>query len=381
MPTISSNFIKESAKLLSRIRHSRFTLPILTHVLATVDANGITLATTDLDRWLETRTDTNPGPSDPDSFLIPPDALKAMTRADKNTFIQITCKGPRKRRELRVVLVSGGITVESRHPTLEASELPARPVVEGADVVIPAKTLENLTVIAGCASTDATRYVLNGVLFTPEEGGRLVATDGKKLGCTPAVVPPVAFIMPNTAVNVLAHPDFTAGDATMRLQTEAENQWVSIRAARHHLMARIIEGTYPSYQQVVPRDTPHLVTFSTEHRTTVIKWLRGLSDHDPAVNLSWERKGHLTLAQRTSSGISAVMRAPAEIEGTPPLIAFDPGYLADALEIGSTLCLSDELSPGVCRHPNGRFCVLMPKRVTIATSEFVKAEAEAEKAA
>jgi len=34
-------------------------------------------------------------------------------------------------------------------------------------------------------------------------------------------------------------------------------------------------------------------------------------------------------------------------------------------QIGSTLCLGDELSPGICRHPTGRFCVIMPMRVTI----------------
>jgi hypothetical protein len=69
-----------------------------------------------------------------------------------------------------------------------------------------------------------------------------------------------------------------------------------------------------------------------------------------------------------------VLRVPAEIEGTPPLIAFHPHYLADAFEIGITLCLSDELSPGICRHPSGRFCVVMPMRVTIATAAAVQAE-------
>nr|MCU0749737.1 hypothetical protein [Akkermansiaceae bacterium] len=54
-----------------------------------------------------------------------------------------------------------------------------------------------------------------------------------------------------------------------------------------------------------------------------------------------------------------------EIEGKPPLTAFHPRYLADALEIGATLCLVDELSPGICRNPNGRFCVIMPMRVTL----------------
>jgi hypothetical protein len=56
---------------------------------------------------------------------------------------------------------------------------------------------------------------------------------------------------------------------------------------------------------------------------------------------------------------------PVEIHGNPPVIAFNARFLADALEIGSTLCLSDELSPGICRHPTGRFCVIMPMRVTI----------------
>jgi hypothetical protein len=49
---------------------------------------------------------------------------------------------------------------------------------------------------------------------------------------------------------------------------------------------------------------------------------------------------------------------------TPPPIAFDPRYLADALEIGSTLCLSDGLTPGVCCHPRGRFSLIMPRRFT-----------------
>jgi len=59
------------------------------------------------------------------------------------------------------------------------------------------------------------------------------------------------------------------------------------------------------------------------------------------------------------------MQVPVEIHGSPPVIAFNARYLADALEIGSTLCLFDELSPGICRHPTGRFCVIMTMRVTV----------------
>ena len=153
-----------------------------------------------------------------------------------------------------------------------------------------------------------------------------------------------------------------------------ETEWISIRSGNHVLMSKIIEGTYPNYRQVIPHHASELVTFSSDHRPSVFKWLRGLADHVSAVNLSWEKKGHLTLTQRSASDASAVLRVPVEIEGIPPLIAFHPAYLADAFEIGSTLCLSDELSPGICRHPSGRFCVVMPMRVTIATAEAVQPE-------
>jgi len=53
--TIPISAIKSARKLLTRIHFERLKLPVLTHVLATIDAAGLTLAVTDLDHWLETR--------------------------------------------------------------------------------------------------------------------------------------------------------------------------------------------------------------------------------------------------------------------------------------------------------------------------------------
>jgi DNA polymerase III subunit beta len=330
---------------------------------------------TDLDRWLETRTTIPAGPDTLESFLIPQDAMKGMTRADKDTEVKVICRGPRKRRELRVVMVCGGIAVESCHPTLEVSEFPEHPVVDGEPTILPARTMESLASVAGCASSDVTRYVLNGVHFNPEDGGRVVATDGRRLACAPAVVPPTPFTLPSATVNVLAHPVFTGNDVHVRLWNVDEGEWISIRSGSHHLVSKRIEGDFPNYRQVIPAFTPELVTFAPEHRVAVIKWLRSLSDNQSGAHLSWEKKGHLTLTQRTASDGSSVLRVPVEIEGKPPLIAFHPRYLADALEIGATLCLVDELSPGICRNPNGRFCVIMPMRLMIpAAAETPKSE-------
>lgn len=123
----------------------------------------------------------------------------------------------------------------------------------------------------------------------------------------------------------------------VRMWTVDEGEWISIRAGNHHLVSKRIEGDFPNYRQVIPSYTPELVTFSTDHRATVIKWLRSLTDKKSGAHLSWEKKGHLRLTQRTASDGSSVLRVPAEIEGKPPLIAFHPRHLADALEIGATL--------------------------------------------
>nr|MCU0749477.1 DNA polymerase III subunit beta [Akkermansiaceae bacterium] len=284
---LPSNFIKDASKLLPRIRFSRATLPVLTHVLASLDATGITLVVTDLDRWLETRTLIPAGPDTPESFLIPSDAMKAIGRADKNTEVRITCRGPRKHRELRMLMVCGGIAVESCHPTIDVSEFPEHPVVDGTETIISARTLESLAIVAGCASKDVTRYVLNGVHFNPEDAGRVIATDGRVLACAPAVVPNTAFILPSGTVDVLTHPGFSGIDVQVRIWNVDEGEWISIRGGNHHLVSKLIEGNFPNYRQAIPAYTPELVTFSPDHRTTAIKWLRSLPDKQSAVHLSW----------------------------------------------------------------------------------------------
>ncbi len=83
------------------------------------------------------------------------------------------------------------------------------------------------------------------------------------------------------------------------------------------------------------------------------------------MRLDWHKRGQLTLTHQDTDGHSATLQVPVEIHCNPPVTAFNAQFLADGLELGGTLCLSDELSPGICRHPTGRFCVLMPMRVSL----------------
>ena len=83
------------------------------------------------------------------------------------------------------------------------------------------------------------------------------------------------------------------------------------------------------------------------------------------MRFDWGRPGPLTLTCVDNDGKSATIQVPVTVQGIPPVIAFEPLFLASALEIGPTLRFIDGMSPLLASGPGGVFCVLMPMRCTV----------------
>ena len=369
--TISVFHLIAARKLLTRLRFERFTLPVLTHVLATIDAAGLSLAVTDLDHWLETRVTAIIGPSPLGRFLIPAEALKVAARGDKGSSAHFAYAETADGTTLTLTTSCCGLSVKSvYHLMATAEDFPARPVVKGSITALPKETFVALGIVAGCASTDATRYVLNGVHFTPEGGGMLIATDGRRLAGAPARVPGRSFTLPSSAAHVLVHPDFSTRDAAVQQADDDDDEkgtHIQFRSGPHTLIVKTIEGHYPNYRNVIPGYLPQSVTIPETHRSALITWLLSLKGKSNSVRLTCETPGHLTLTHRDYDTVGATLQVPVTIEGQPPVIAFEPKYLADALEIGATLRLVDKLNPGMATDPSGNFCLLMNLRFTEET--------------
>ena len=361
--TVSVSAIVAARKLLTRVRFERLTLPILNHVLATIDNVGLTLAVTDLDHWLETRVPATIEPFAPGHFLIPAEALKAATRSDKGSAVLFAYTTTADGTMLTLTTWCCGLSVKSVYHLESVNDFPARPNVEGKITTVPKETLEALAIVAGCVSTDATRNILNGVYFTPEDGGRVIATDARRLAGAPARVPPRKFVLPTAAVHVLGHPDFSLRDAAIQQPDEPGNLHVRFHSGPHTLIAKTIEGHYPNYRQVIPHQLPESVTIPESHRTGLISWLRSLNGRYNSVRPTWEKPAHLTLTHRDDNTVGATIQVPVTIDGRPPAIAFPPKHLADALSIGATLHLVDHLNPGMTTDPSGNFCLVMNQRV------------------
>jgi DNA polymerase III sliding clamp (beta) subunit (PCNA family) len=371
MIKIPSDSFKQAGKLLKRLPFHRAKLPVFTHVALFADAGSqtATLVVATLDMRVETTVPLAEPLTQTQSFLLPPDALRTALQADRGSVLHLTYKCSRKGRVLRLKALCGGIPVETNHQTLDLADFPTRPKVKGAATELPARTFEMLAVVATCASSDQTRQILNGVFFTPDDGGLLVATDGRRLAGSPATVPAAgSFILPNGAVHVLGHPDFRKRPATVTLtETESgggEEQLVSFRSEDHLVISKTLPGTYPNWKQVVPRDMVSSLTITDDRRPALLTWLRSLRGAEGSVTLHRKRRGVLQLVHSDRGSITATVEVPMEQSGELQPISLDPGFLATALRIAPTLWFTDSMSPVIARRADGAFCVIMPMRFT-----------------
>jgi DNA polymerase-3 subunit beta len=357
--------LKAARKLLTRLRFERLKLPVLNHVLATLSPAGLTLAVTDLDHWLETRLPSSIHSDEARHFLIPAQALAAAVKGDKGSTARFECGDNPEKPSLRLTVTCGGMQVETIYHPEPAKDFPQRPSIQGRITAVPKETLMALGKIAGCASTDSTRYLLNGVLFSPEDGGRLIATDGRRLAGAPARVPARAFVLPNAAVHVLGHSDFSTRDAAILQDENVSCEHMQFRSGPHTLIAKRIDGSYPNYRQVIPPPIHESVTIPEDRRPALIAWLRSLGADVNSVRLSFEIPGHLTLTHRNREQVAGTLQVPVTTQGQSPVMCFDPKYLAEALDFGATLHLGGHLHLGMVGEPSGEFCLLMSRRDSV----------------
>ena len=238
-------------------------------------------------------------------------------------------------------------------------------------IKLPPRTIEMMTEVSRCASRDETRQVLNGVQFTPEDGGLVVATDGRRLAAAPAGVPTQAFVLPSPAVHVLGAKAFAGQSCRVTLWGAEEDEGerrVCFESDSHRLISRCIDGNYPNWKQVVPRDMVASVTIPEDRRKALMAWLRGLAGRDHSVLLTCRKRRELRFTQATADGNQASLSVPVEITGQPSPVAVNPAFLADALSIASCLWITDEMSPVVARRLDGALCVVMPMRISGAES-------------
>jgi DNA polymerase-3 subunit beta len=236
--------------------------------------------------------------------------------------------------------------------------------MEGSILLNVADFKDMISQVVFAASIDEARPVLMGVLVTVEKDKITMASaDGFRLSVRtgtlsqPAVRPFTA-IIPARALSELAR---VAGDGTemISMVLPKDRGQVVFRMKEVELVSQLIDGTFPDYQQIIPRghksrtilSTPALLKackqaeiFAREGSNVARFNIKSTGDLEPgSVEIS---------AQSEETGSNETIVA-ATIDGVGLLIAFNVKYLREVLEVVKSPNVALETSaanaPGVIR--------------------------------
>jgi DNA polymerase-3 subunit beta len=360
--------LAEAVNVVAGVVASRTPTPVLTCVKLTCRDGQLTLAATDLEVGVRLSVDQVDVQKDGEA-LIPADKLTQIVRACDDPTLTIETKD-------HTALIKGAhsrFTVFGYDP----KEAPAVREFKDAkvDCEVEAGTLRTLisrTLFA--AAAEHSRYAINGVLF--ERDGkrlRLVATDGRRLAvakgeCKPGsgAPPKSTCIVPTKALNLI-HKLIGDPEASVKIAIE-DNQalfCVGQDADAAVLSTNLVEGAFPPFEDVIPKDQDKKVTFDSVTLSNAIRQAALLTNEESkGVRMSFDNK-KLTLTSRAPEmGEAEIELDVDKYDGDPLEIGFNPGFITDALKVvdgGEVIIeLKAPNKPGVLRTGNEFTYVIMP---------------------
>jgi DNA polymerase-3 subunit beta len=251
----------------------------------------------------------------------------------------------------------------------DPKEFPPVPDLEGTpDVEVEVEVIKSLidrTLFA--VAKENTRYAINGVLW--EKKGKklaLVATDGRRLARSVGSVEQATgednrMIVPAKTVQVVQKvlPNIE-GKAAIRFSS---NQ-VILRAGDYVISSALVEGHFPQYEEVIPKDCDRKIELNTEEFLSAVRRASLLTnEQSKAVRLAFEKE-RLVLSSRAPEQGEATVSMRAEYNDEPLEVGFNPVFLTDALRVAGTPTVTMELKepnrPGILRAGSGFLYVVMP---------------------
>ena len=361
--SVSKEKLLAGLQTVQNVVSTRTTLPILSNVLLHAADGKVRLTTTDLDVGVSGGIDAQVEKSG--ATTLPARRLANIVRELPAAEVEIEVDSK------NVASIRCGQSF-FKILGLPEDEFPPLPKFEDAKTfTLSQQALRDaLKKTSYAISTDETRYVLNGILFSFKENKlTMVATDGRRLALVDLEVEfprshEIEIIVPTKCVTELGRLLGDEGDVRMSV---GENQ-VAFEIGGTSLVSKLIEGNYPNYRQVIPGDAKERITLEREmflnavHRVSLLS-----SEKSNSVKLVFS-KNNIEIAANTPDVGEARESLAVAYKGREFSIAFNPEFLQAPLRALSNdevfLDLIDEMSPGVIKIQSPFLYVLMPMRIS-----------------
>jgi DNA polymerase III subunit beta len=352
---------------------SKAAMPILSNVLIEAEKDQISLTTTNLDLGIRCRIKAEV--KEGGSITLPVKRLATIVRELPNVDVAFDTTANHQAK-----IASGGSNF--RIMGIGAEEFPKLPeTADDKSFTLPQGELSGmLGNVSYAQSTDETRYILNGVYFSFKDGKfTLVATDGRRL----ALVGKEMTVPANSAGAIIL-PAKTVAEL-LRLLGKGEKVKIAFNERRAtfqietgkdagglvdsiFLFSKVVEGNYPNYQQVIPKETHQRIKLERElflhcvHRAALVT-----SEKSNSVKMKLSANLLEVMASSPDFGESHESVA-VQYSGPDLQVAFNPQFIMDPLRALTKdevfFELKDEVSPGVFKTLDNFICVIMPVRLS-----------------
>ena len=347
--TIERDTLRRAVKLAQLAATPNNSMPVLAFCKVAVKGSEMTVEATDLCRHI--KATFNAENTVDGAVLLPLKRLAAIAGVVGSP-VTLDAEGNDCK------ITSGGAVFNLSG--ISESEFPPAPNVdsEDASAIDAEEFVGALKKVMPAASRDENRYILNGI---HQRHGEVAATDGKRLHL--AKIGDYNFGVTIPASAIAAIMSFADGKCSMAADARTVKITCDLDGETITFFSRLVEGKYPEYNQVIPRDVSDSLTCNRERLIKAIETAATVLDKDNlSIRLEWQENYILAVGENETAKASDILDAEVVQDGS---VTLNYHFILDALKAikseDVTLCCKDSMSPVVI-NDSGDTYVIMPLR-------------------
>ena len=321
------NFAR-ALSIVGRVASNRTGLPILSNILLRTDGTRLLVAATNLE--IAATCYVGAKVVRQGDITLPARLVSDYVGSLPKGTIELSSKGT------SMTISSGNYS--SIMTGVDATEFPELPSIDEKQAVTYTiaeadfKPAISQTIIT--TSNDTSRPVLTGV-YWHTDGGQLylAGTDGYRLAQRRLfeTTSEIAAIVPTTSLQEVLR---TISDATESVEVLFDDTQVRFRVGEAEITSRLIEGSYPNYQQLIPKTSDVTATLASGEFSRIVKVASLFArDSGGSVTVTIDsEKQRLSIHSIASELGENTSTASAEVAGDGN-ITLNSRYIADALNV------------------------------------------------
>jgi DNA polymerase-3 subunit beta len=344
---VRKNELLRELQLFQGIVERKNTIPILANVLIEAKGDEVRMLATDLEVALRSRCQASVAKGG--SLTLPAKKLYEIVKALPETDVRIE--------EDRNGVKVAADRFDSRMQTLPRAAL--REMVSKTQFAI---------------TGEDTRFFLNGAKFVLKpQSLTLAATDGHRLALVEVpykvgVSEEVGVILPKKTLLELGKL-LVEGDGDVLFETGENHLFFDVGGRM--LISRMIDGQFPAYERVIPKNNDKQIEFERDRLTNAVKRVALLSNERSRAVKFEISKGKVEVTSSSSEFGEAHEEIAVDYAGAALKISFNAQYVLDFLNVVETdsvlLSLKDEVSQAVMKPVGAKgysyTYVIMPMRI------------------